>query len=170
MSKLLLFPKLSPAPAPIHTIERIITISIGSERYAMTIQAKIERVSAPPMDKPLPDFLCDRKSELRKLVPTLRADADRTSGTTDGSAAESTTTRAKSVTLQSNTGKAPAPVATVGPQAPDVAPRAGKASKKATRSDKPATKRTPRPGGRARAARSKTEAGDSRLGPGTEEK
>jgi hypothetical protein len=146
MSKLLLFPKPKPAPAPIHTVEQIITISIGSEKYAMTIQAKIERVTAPPMDKPSPDFLCDRKLELRKLVPTpLRgdADADRTSGTADGSAAEATTTRAKSETLQSNTRKAPAPVATVGAPVTDVASRAGKASKKATRSEKPATSEPP---------------------------
>ena len=141
VSKLLLFPTPRPAPstAPIHTLERIITISIGSDRYAVTIQAQIERIPARPMDQPSADFPCGRKLEFRKLVPAPEgdnADADRTSGHADGPAAEATP-RAKSETLQNNTAAAPAPVATVGAKAPNVGSKAGKASKKATRSERP---------------------------------
>lgn len=153
VAKLLLFPK--PAPPQIHRVEHAITLSIGSERYAMTIQAKIERVTTRPMDKPSPEFQHGRELEFYKPVPAPQGgdpDADRTSGPADGSAAEATTAGAKSETLQNTTATAPSPVATVGPQAPDVAPRAGKASKKASRSEKPATSE-PQPRWRARAAR-----------------
>ena len=159
VAKLLFFPK--PAPAPIYTVERIITLSIGSERYAMTMQTKIERVTAQPMGKPSLDFQRDRELESRKLAPAQQRgdpDAERTAGpeprtpgaelslggnaapppasrAPHGSAAEANTARAKSETMQNTTSNAPEPVATVGAQAPDVAPRAGKTSKKATRSE-----------------------------------
>jgi hypothetical protein len=132
VAKLLLFPK--PAPPQIHRVEHAITLSIGSERYAMTIQAKIERVTTRPIYNPVP------------APQGGDPDADRTSGPADGSAAEATTAGAKSETLQNTTATAPSPVATVGPQAPDVAPRAGKASKKASRSEKPLPAK-PRQGG-----------------------
>src|ERR1017187_10835496 len=76
VSKLLLFPTPRPAPstAPIHTLERIITISIGSDRYAVTIQAQIERIPARPMDQPSADFPCGRNLEFRKLVPAPQGD------------------------------------------------------------------------------------------------
>jgi hypothetical protein len=54
VAKLLLFPK--PLPAPIQTVEQNITLTIGKERYAMTIHTKIERVTAQPVDRPSPDF------------------------------------------------------------------------------------------------------------------
>jgi hypothetical protein len=142
VSKLLLFPKPKPAPspAPIHTLERIITISIGSDRYAVTIQTQIERITARPMDQSSADFPCGRNLEFRKHVPAPEGDnADRTSGPADGPAAEAPP-RAKSETLQNNTATAPAPVATVGAEAPNVGSKAGKASRKATRSEKPVTR------------------------------
>jgi hypothetical protein len=54
VAKLLLFQK--PLPAPIHTVEQHITLTIGKERYAMTIHSKIERVTAQPVDRPSPAF------------------------------------------------------------------------------------------------------------------
>jgi hypothetical protein len=151
VAKLLLFPK--PASPQIHCVEHAITLSIGSERYAITIQAKIERVTTRPMDKPSPEFQHGRELEFYKPVPAPQGgdpDADRTSGPAEGSAAEATTAGAKSETLPNT--PATAPVATVGPQAPDVAPKAGKASKKAGRSEKPATS-APQPRWPATAAR-----------------
>jgi hypothetical protein len=54
VAKLLLFQK--PLPAPVHTAEQNITLTIGKERYAITIHTKIERVTAQPVDRPSPDF------------------------------------------------------------------------------------------------------------------
>ena len=54
VAKLLLFQK--PLPAPVHTAKQNITLTIGKERYAMTIHTKIERVTAQPMGRPPPDF------------------------------------------------------------------------------------------------------------------
>jgi hypothetical protein len=143
VAKLLLFPK--PAPPQIHRVEHAITLSIGSERYAITIQAKIERVTTRPMDKSSPEFQHGRELEFYKPAPQGGdPDADRTSGPAEGSAAEAITAGAKFETLPNT--PATAPVATVGPQAPDVAPRAGKASKKASRSEKPLPAK-PRQGG-----------------------
>jgi hypothetical protein len=137
VAKLLLFPK--PAPPQIHRVEHAITLSIGSERYAITIQAKIERVTTRPMDKSSPEFQHGRELEFYKPAPQGGdPDADRTSGPAEAGA--------KFETLPNTTATAPAPVATVGPQAPDVAPRAGKASKKASRSEKPLPAK-PRQGG-----------------------
>ena len=81
VAKLLLFPK--PKPALIDTVEQTITLSFGVEKYALTIQAKIERSTAQPMDRLSPDFQRDRELEFRKLVPAPQGgdpDAERTCG------------------------------------------------------------------------------------------
>jgi len=75
VAKILLFQK--PLPVPIHSVEQNITLTIGKERYAMTIHTKIERVTRQPVDRPSPDF--ERSPETiqntTSTVPTVDAHA-----------------------------------------------------------------------------------------------
>ncbi len=66
------FPK--PASAPIDTLEHTITISCGAETYAMTIRAKIERVTHPPMYIPSAQFQRGRGLEYCQLGPAPEGD------------------------------------------------------------------------------------------------
>jgi len=65
VAKLLLFPK--PSPTPIHIVRQSITLTIGKERYMMTIHTKIEGVTSQPVDRPSPDSQGDPELESRKL-------------------------------------------------------------------------------------------------------
>ena len=92
VAKILLFQK--PLPAPIHTAEQNITFTIGKERYTMTIHAKIERITAPPVDRPSPGFQCNpetiqnttsRVARVGAQAPDVASRAGKTRKKADGS-------------------------------------------------------------------------------------
>jgi hypothetical protein len=148
VTKLLQFPK----PPPLDTIEHTITVSIGSDRFAIKIHAEIERYAR--QDPSPPGSQC-RTLEFRKLAPEREGvdrGGDRSTGPADGPGAEANT-GTRSEILQNDNAIAPSPVATVGAQRPNVASRVGKAGKTAT-----PVRRRPRPTNPGRGARP--------LGPG----
>jgi hypothetical protein len=95
VAKILLFQK--PLPAPIHTAEQRITLTIGKERYAMTIHTKIERVTRQPVDRPSPGFqfsletiqnTTSRVARVGAQAPDVASRAGKTRKKADGSRLE----------------------------------------------------------------------------------